>query len=97
MSDQSDHDQQAVEEAALATWRDDPQGSPAAGDDGERTSDDEQVSPLGGTTSGEEDYVAVDPAGYSGEATAGLVADDEVGRGESGPEPGAQVGGSAGR
>jgi len=95
MSDQSDHDQQAVEAAALATFRDDPQGSPASGDD--TTADDDLVSPLGGTTSGEEDYVAVDPAGYSGEATAGLVAEDEDGRGESGPEPGAQVGGSAGR
>jgi hypothetical protein len=95
MSDQSTPDQQAVEEAALATYRDDPQDSPDAG--GSDPTADGPVSPLGGTTSGEEDYVAVDPAGYSGQATAGLVAEDEDGRGESGPEPGAQVTGSGGR
>ena len=73
----------------------DTQGDAARGDD--VTPDGDVTEPLGGVSSGEQDYVAVNPAGESGDPTAGLTADDEDGRGESGPEPGAQVGGSSGR
>lgn len=106
----SDHDQRAVEEAALETRRastepgsdeadahagTDTQGDRASGTD--VTPDGDVTEALGGVASGEQDYVAVNPAGESGDPTAGLTAEDEDGRGESGPEPGAQVGGSSGR
>lgn len=99
-----------VEEAALATHDDaaaagtaghpadgatDTQGRPARGRD--VTPDGDVTERLGGPMSGEDGYVAVDPAGVSGDRTAGLTADDEDGRGESRAEPGAQVTGSGGR
>jgi hypothetical protein len=99
-----------IEEAALASHDDasaaetaghpsdgptDTQGRPASGDDA--TPEGDVTERLGGPMSGEDGYVAVDPAGVSGDRTAGLTADDEDGRGESGAEPGAQVTGSGGR
>jgi hypothetical protein len=101
--------EERVEEAALASHDDardqaaghpadgatDTQGRPAGGDD--VTPEGDVTERLGGPTSGEDGYVAVDPAGVSGDRTAGLTADDEDGRGESGAEPGAQVTGSGGR
>lgn len=56
----------------------DTQGAPAG--PGDATPDGDVVQPLGGTLSGEEDYVVADPAGLSGERTAALTADDETGR-----------------
>ncbi|TWX40071.1 hypothetical protein ES689_00835 [Frigoribacterium sp. ACAM 257] len=102
--------QERVEEAALASHDDasaagaaghpadgatDTQGRPARGTD--VTPEGDVTERLGGPMSGEDGYVAVDPAGVSGDRTAGLTAEDEDGRGESGAEPGAQVTGSGGR
>jgi hypothetical protein len=56
----------------------DTQGAPAV--PGDATPDGDVVQPLGGTLSGEEDYVVADPAGLSGEQTAALTADEETGR-----------------
>lgn len=103
--------EERVEEAALASHDADsatstPAGHPADGPtdtqgrpagDGDATPDGDVTERLGGPLSGEDGYVAVDPAGVSGDRTAGLTADDEDGRGESGAEPGAQVTGSGGR
>jgi hypothetical protein len=100
--------EERVEEAALASHESaaDSSGHPADGstDTQGRPTDGDDVTPegdvterLGGPMSGEDGYVAVDAAGVSGDRTAGLTADDEDGRGESGAEPGAQVGGSGGR
>jgi len=101
--------EERLEEAALASHDDaaptsaghpadgvtDTQGRPA--EDGEATPEGDVTERLGGPLSGEDGYVAVDAAGVSGNRTAGLTADDEDGRGESGAEPGAQVTGSGGR
>ncbi|ROS61606.1 hypothetical protein EDF38_0696 [Frigoribacterium sp. PhB160] len=77
----------------------DTQGA-AAGDDtaaGDASPDGDVTRSLGGPTSGEDDYVAVNPAGISGEPTAALTADEEQARGETGPEVGARSHGSSGR
>ena len=101
--------EERVEEAALASHEaaaSEAAGHPAAGPTdtqgrpagaGDTTPDGDVTERLGGPMSGEDGYVAVDPAGVSGDRTAGLTADDEDGRGESGAEPGAQVTGSGGR
>jgi len=102
--------EERLEEAALASHDDDAaptsaghpadgatdtQGRPAGS--GDATPEGDVTERLGGPLSGEDGYVAVDPAGVSGNRTDGLTADDEDGRGESEAEPGAQVTGSGGR
>ncbi|MCJ0702177.1 hypothetical protein FRIG_13730 [Frigoribacterium faeni] len=76
----------------------DTQGAPATGD--EATPDGDVAQPLGGTLSGEEDYVAASPAGLSGEQDAALAADvrsDDPEAGAHRGDIGANRGGSGGR
>lgn len=95
---QGDGSPDASDRDGTADTDTDTQGAPATGN--EATPDGDVAQPLGGTLSGEEDYVAASPAGLSGEQDAALAADvrsDDPEAGAHRGDIGANRGGSGGR